>query len=102
MSAGPSRARMNTETPGTQSALALETIAINVDMACDTAAPICQDTGMPTFEIKTPVGVNQIVMKDAIREAIVEATKLGKAPAEFRRLAHGEEQRQQPRARGRR
>jgi len=33
---------------------------------------------MPTFEIKTPVGVNQLVMKAAIHEAIVEATKLGK------------------------
>ncbi|MBK7259808.1 MAG: fumarate hydratase [Ignavibacteriae bacterium] len=66
------------EKPGTQSMLALETIATNVDMACGDAAPICQDTGMPTFEIKTPVGANQIVMKAAIREAIAEATKLGK------------------------
>ena len=66
------------ETPGTQAALALQTIAENVDMACDTDAPICQDTGMPTFEIKTPVGANQIIMKEQIKEAIAEATKLGK------------------------
>ena len=66
------------EKPGTQSMLALETIATNVDMACSDTAPICQDTGMPTFEIKTPVGANQIVMKAAIREAIAEATQLGK------------------------
>jgi fumarate hydratase class I len=66
------------ETPGTQSMLALETIAVNVDMACDTAQPICQDTGMPTFEIRTPVGVNQIVMEREIREAIDEATRAGK------------------------
>jgi fumarate hydratase class I len=33
---------------------------------------------MPTFEIKTPVGVNQIAMKKQILEAIVEATKQGK------------------------
>jgi len=65
------------ETPGTQSKLALETIAINIDMACDNQAPICQDTGMPTFEIKTPVGANQIVMRKQIEEAIVEATKRG-------------------------
>jgi fumarate hydratase class I len=32
-----------TEASGTQSALAMQTIAINVDMACDTIAPICQD-----------------------------------------------------------
>ena len=28
----------------------------NIDMACDDEAPICQDTGMPTFVIHTPVG----------------------------------------------
>ena len=66
------------EPKDTRSGLALETIALNIDMACDNEAPICQDTGMPAFEIKTPVGVNQIVMKGAIHEAIVEATKLGK------------------------
>jgi fumarate hydratase class I len=71
-------AAMERETKGTQSYLALQTIALNVDMACDAEAPICQDTGMPTFEIKTPVGANQIVMKTQIREAIAEATRLGK------------------------
>ncbi len=66
------------ETPGTQAMLALETIAVNVDMACDGAVPICQDTGMPTFEIKTPIGANQMAMRAAIREAIVDATREGK------------------------
>jgi fumarate hydratase class I len=69
---------MKRETPGTQSMLALEMIAVNTDMACANEAPICQDTGMPTFEIRTPVGANQIVMKKWIREAIAEATRLGK------------------------
>jgi fumarate hydratase class I len=69
---------MAKEEQGTRSSLALQTIAVNVDMACDNTGAICQDTGMPTFEIKTPVGVNQIEMKGQIREAIVEATKLGK------------------------
>ena len=41
-------------------------------------SPICQDTGLPTFKIKTPVGVNQIEMKKAIYQAIAEATKNGK------------------------
>jgi len=68
---------MQKETPGSRSALALDTIAINVDMACEKVAPLCQDTGMPTFEIKVPVGVNQIVMKKQIEEAIAEATKEG-------------------------
>ena len=68
---------MKRETPGTQSNLALETIAINIDMACDNQAPICQDTGMPTFQIKTPVGANQLLMRKQIEEAIVEATRRG-------------------------
>lgn len=66
------------ETPGTQSALALQAMAVNTDLACDAEAPICQDTGMPTFEIKTPVGMNQIKLRVEIEEAIAEATKLGK------------------------
>lgn len=66
------------EVKGTRSALALETIATNIDMACDNVGPICQDTGMPTFYVHTPVGANQIEMKKWIREAIAEATKLGK------------------------
>jgi fumarate hydratase class I len=66
------------ETPGTRSSLALETIATNIDMACDYTGPICQDTGMPTFYVHTPVGANQLRMKKLIHEAIAEATKLGK------------------------
>ena len=33
---------------------------------------------MPTFEVRTPVGANQIVMKAQIREAVSEATRRGK------------------------
>ncbi|MEW5798605.1 MAG: fumarate hydratase [Bacteroidota bacterium] len=66
------------ETKGTRASLALETIATNIDMACDNVGPICQDTGMPTFFVHTPVGANQIEMKKWIREAIAEATTLGK------------------------
>jgi fumarate hydratase class I len=68
----------NVETPGTQSSQALDIILSNVDMANDDAGPICQDTGMPTFVIHTPVGVNQIRIAKAIREAVAEATRLGK------------------------
>ncbi len=69
---------IKSETPKTQAALALQTIAINIDMAQESIAPICQDTGMPTFEIKTPAGANQIIMEKEIDEAIAEATKQGK------------------------
>jgi fumarate hydratase class I len=69
---------MAQEQTGTQSSQALTVIAQNIDLAADCEGAICQDTGMPTFEVKTPVGVNQIVLKKQIREAVAEATKRGK------------------------
>ena len=66
------------ETPGTQSSQALDIILSNIDMAHDDEGPICQDTGMPTFVVHTPIGVNQIRIKSAIREAVAEATCRGK------------------------
>jgi fumarate hydratase, class I len=66
------------ETPGTQSAQALNIIASNIDMAQEDEGPICQDTGMPTFVVHTPVGVSQIAVKKAIRNAVAEATRRGK------------------------
>src|SRR5271168_1489086 len=67
-----------TEIPGTQSSQALGIILTNIDMAADDEGPICQDTGMPTFLVHTPVCVNQIRIKKAIREAVAEATRRGK------------------------
>jgi fumarate hydratase, class I len=66
------------ETPGTQSAQALNIIATNIDMAVEDQGAICQDTGMPTFLVHTPVGVNQLFLKRVIQEAVVEATQRGK------------------------
>ncbi|WP_017729001.1 fumarate hydratase [Halalkalibacterium ligniniphilum] len=66
------------ENAGTRAALSLSTITENIQMADENVSPICQDTGMPTFEMKVPVGVNQIEMKKAIHEAIERATKDGK------------------------
>ena len=66
------------ERPATQAGQALAIIAQNIDQAADCEGAICQDTGMPTFEVKTPVGANQIVMKQQIRDAVAEATKRGK------------------------
>ena len=72
------KAAASHEVPGTQSAQALAIIAENVDLAVEDEGAICQDTGMPTFEVKTPVGANQIVMRKQIGEAIAEATRRGK------------------------
>ena len=69
---------MGQESPSTQSGQALTIIAQNIDLAESCEGAICQDTGMPTFEVKTPVGANQVVMKKQIREAVAEATKRGK------------------------
>ncbi len=66
------------ENCSTQSGQALSIIALNIDMAKANVSPICQDTGMPTFIVHTPVGVNQLVIKKAIREAVEEATRRGK------------------------
>jgi fumarate hydratase class I len=69
---------LENESFGTQASQALGIIASNIDMAQQDEAPICQDTGMPTFVVHTPVGVNQLQIKKAIREAVAEATRKGK------------------------
>jgi fumarate hydratase, class I len=72
------RAAMNEEPVGTRAHQALAIIGQNIDQAAADEGAICQDTGMPTFEVKTPVGANQIWMKQQIKQAIAEATKRGK------------------------
>jgi fumarate hydratase class I len=76
------RAAMKTalvsEPAGTRSSQALTIIAQNIDLAADAEGAICQDTGMPTFEVHTPIGANQVWMRQQIREAIAEATRRGK------------------------
>jgi fumarate hydratase class I len=67
-----------TEAPATRAGQALTIIAQNIDQAESCEGPICQDTGMPTFEGKVPVGANQIWMTQQIKNAIAEATKRGK------------------------
>ena len=66
------------EAAGSRASQALAIIAENIDEASACEGPICQDTGMPTFEVHVPVGANQIVMRRKIREAVAEATRRGK------------------------
>ena len=63
------------ETAGTRAAMSLDTITNNIVMAEENISPICQDTGLPTFKIYTPIGVNQLEIKAAIKNAIASATK---------------------------
>jgi len=72
------RAAQEAEDRATRAGLSLSTIAANITMAECNVSPICQDTGMPTFYLHVPVGANQIVMKEKIRNAIARATKDGK------------------------
>lgn len=71
-------AALATEERATRAGQALTIIAQNIDQAASCDGPICQDTGMPTFEIKVPVGANQIWMKQQVQAAIAEATRRGK------------------------
>ena len=61
-----------------KSGTAMNTITRNIDMACENIGPICQDTGMPTFEVHTPVGTDQIEIEEIIKEQVALATKNGK------------------------
>ncbi len=72
------KAAQEAEDRATRAGLSLSTIANNIEMAECNVSPICQDTGMPTFIVHTPVGANQIAMKQQIRSAIARATKDGK------------------------
>src|SRR3989475_12008761 len=69
---------LDAESDGTRASQALTIIAQNIDLAVDHEGAICQDTGMPTFDVHVPVGANQIWMRQQIREAVREATTRGK------------------------
>ncbi len=76
------RAAMRTATDlepaDTRAGQALSIINVNIDQAVEVEGAICQDTGMPTFEIHVPRGADQLWMAEEIRTAIAEATKRGK------------------------
>src|SRR5881296_2815980 len=69
---------LTSEPAGTRATQALTIIAQNIDLAVDHEGAICQDTGMPTFEVRVPVGANQMWMRAQIRDAVAEATRRGK------------------------
>ncbi len=72
------KAATDLEPPDTRSGQALSIIGVNIDQAAGVEGPICQDTGMPFFEIHLPRGSDQLWMADEIRRAVAEATRLGK------------------------
>ena len=54
------RSAVQTEAPQTRGGQALTIIAQNIDQAASCEGPICQYTGMPTFEVKVTFVANQI------------------------------------------
>ncbi|NTV66628.1 MAG: fumarate hydratase, partial [Chlorobaculum sp.] len=66
------------EAPDSRAGLAMSAITLNIDMAVDGVAPICQDTGMPTFFVHAPKGADLLAMKRDIEAAVAEATRTGK------------------------
>lgn len=47
----------------------------NVTVARKIKRPLCQDTGVPVFHVKVPVGINHLALKDTILDATRIATK---------------------------
>jgi fumarate hydratase class I len=55
---------------------AMDTILANVEMTRRDSTPICQDTGTPLFFVKIPEGWNARDIRDWIRAAVADATRL--------------------------
>jgi fumarate hydratase, class I len=66
------------ERRGSPVGLAIEAIARNVDLACEHCGPICQDTGLPFFQVMLPPGADPLLVSAAIGEAVAQATREGK------------------------
>lgn len=63
------------ETEGANAKAVLSAILENIRIARETARPICQDTGVPVFFVKVPVGLSQVELKGTIIEATRIATE---------------------------
>lgn len=68
------------ETEGSKAHSALGIILENVRLARETYRPICQDTGVPVFFVKVPLGLSQLELKNTI----VEATRIATAKIPLR------------------
>ena len=62
------------ERPDGLASIALGTILNNVDLARESSAPICQDTGTPVVWVHHPAGVSTRVLKNDFTSAVREAT----------------------------
>ncbi len=63
------------EENGSNAKQALSTVLENILLARETSRPICQDTGVPVFYVKVPIGLSQVELKDTIIESTRIATE---------------------------
>ena len=64
----------NAEESGGLASIAFDTILNNVELARESSAPICQDTGTPVVWIHHPAGVSTRGLRDDFEAAVREAT----------------------------
>lgn len=64
------------EEPGSAAYNALDTILKNVEMTRRNSTPICQDTGTPIFFVRYPEGASPRRLREQIKTAVAEATRL--------------------------
>jgi len=64
------------EAPASAARKAMDTILANVEMTRRDSTPICQDTGTPLFFVKLPDGWKPREIRNWIRAAIAESTRL--------------------------
>jgi fumarate hydratase, class I len=63
------------EADGSTAASTLSVIAENIKRARETFRPLCQDTGVPVFYVKVPVGLSHNELRNTILESTREATQ---------------------------
>jgi fumarate hydratase class I len=62
------------EEPGSSAELTLSLFLKNIEMAKERQAPVCQDTGLPTFFINHPEGVSRRLLTQVCQDAVAWAT----------------------------
>ncbi len=70
------RKAIGDEEKGSAAQGALETILSNIELSRKNGTPICQDTGTPIFRVRHPEGWSTRKMREQIRAALAQATKL--------------------------
>jgi fumarate hydratase class I len=74
------RTALSREDEGSAAAASLSIMTENVRLARDAARPICQDTGVPVFFVRVPIGLSHL----ELRETILDATRIATAKVPLR------------------